>query len=175
MVGSRAARRVRRCWRDGSRCRCPTPEAVGFSIFVFAFANLIVYTDALDFALRLYMRRRHTASAGGPSDSSQNGNLSINLAALLPPSTARMVVPAIAVCDHRLGVQSRGAARRVHGGVCALPRPRVAHQRRLDGQHRAAAAPGGLAMLRRRQSIAASPARCAACSSGCPRISKPSW
>ena len=43
-------------------------RAVGFSIFLFAVANLIVYTDALDFALRLYMRRWHTASAGGPED-----------------------------------------------------------------------------------------------------------
>jgi cellulose synthase/poly-beta-1,6-N-acetylglucosamine synthase-like glycosyltransferase len=68
-------------------------QAFGFSIFVFAVANLIVYTDALDFALRLYMRRRHTAAAGGISESSQNGNLSINLAAILPPD-ARRVVPA---------------------------------------------------------------------------------
>jgi cellulose synthase/poly-beta-1,6-N-acetylglucosamine synthase-like glycosyltransferase len=68
-------------------------RAVGFSIFVFAVANLIVYTDALDFALRLYMRRRHTAAAGGAPESSQNGNLSINLSAILPPD-ARRVVPA---------------------------------------------------------------------------------
>jgi len=69
-------------------------RAIGFSIFVYAFANLIVYTDALDFALRLYMRRRHTASAGGISESSQNGNLSIDLAAILPIDTA-LVVPAL--------------------------------------------------------------------------------
>ena len=68
-------------------------RAVGFSIFLFAIANLIVYTDALDFALRLYMRRRHTAAAGGISESSQFGNVSINLAAILPPD-ARRVVPA---------------------------------------------------------------------------------
>lgn len=68
-------------------------RTVGFSIFIFAVANLIVYTDALDFALRLYMRRRHTATAGGISGSSQHGNLSINLAALLPPDSRR-VVPA---------------------------------------------------------------------------------
>lgn len=67
-------------------------RAIGFSIFVFAFANLIVYTDAIDFALRLYMRRRHTAS-GGTLSESQNGNLSIDLAALLPLDT-RLVVPA---------------------------------------------------------------------------------
>ena len=69
-------------------------RAIGFSIFVYAFANLIVYTDAIDFALRLYMRRRHTASAEGISESSQNGNLSIDLAAILPIDTA-LVVPAL--------------------------------------------------------------------------------
>lgn len=67
-------------------------RAVGFSIFLFAVANLIVYADAIDFGLRLYMRRRHTASAGGVSESSQFGNVSINLAAILPPD-ARRVVP----------------------------------------------------------------------------------
>jgi cellulose synthase/poly-beta-1,6-N-acetylglucosamine synthase-like glycosyltransferase len=64
---------------------------IGFSIFVFAVANLLVYTDAIDFALRLYMRRRHTAAAGGISDSTQKGNISINLAAILPPDATRMV------------------------------------------------------------------------------------
>jgi cellulose synthase/poly-beta-1,6-N-acetylglucosamine synthase-like glycosyltransferase len=69
-------------------------QAVGFSIFIFAVANLIVYTDAIDFGLRLYMRRRHTAAAGGIVESgSEKGNLSINLAAVLPPDT-RHVVPA---------------------------------------------------------------------------------
>jgi cellulose synthase/poly-beta-1,6-N-acetylglucosamine synthase-like glycosyltransferase len=61
-------------------------RAVGFSLFVLAAANLIVYTDAVDFALRLYMRRRHTAAAG-MGDNSRNRNVSINLAALLPPDT----------------------------------------------------------------------------------------
>ncbi len=68
-------------------------QAFGFSIFLFAVANLIVYTDAIDFGLRLYMRRRHTAAAGGISEGSQYGNVSINLAAILPPD-ARHVVPA---------------------------------------------------------------------------------
>jgi cellulose synthase/poly-beta-1,6-N-acetylglucosamine synthase-like glycosyltransferase len=66
-------------------------RSVGFSIFLFAVANLIVYTDALDFALRIYMRRRHTAAAGGVSEGAQFGNVSINLAAILPPETRRMV------------------------------------------------------------------------------------
>ncbi len=78
-------------------------RAAGFSIFVFAVANLIVYTDALDFALRLYMRRRHTAAAGGISQSGPKGNISINLAAILPPDS-RSVVPGIGFCDHRFGV-----------------------------------------------------------------------
>jgi cellulose synthase/poly-beta-1,6-N-acetylglucosamine synthase-like glycosyltransferase len=68
-------------------------RAFGFSIFLFAVANLIVYTDAIDYALRFYMRRRHTAAAGGITDATQNGNVSINLAAILPPDTRR-VVPA---------------------------------------------------------------------------------
>lgn len=67
-------------------------RAIGFSILAFAVANLIVYTDAIDFALRLYMRRRHTATAGGVSDGGRNLNVSINLASLLPD--ALRVVPA---------------------------------------------------------------------------------
>ncbi|HEY4212438.1 MAG TPA: glycosyltransferase family 2 protein [Steroidobacteraceae bacterium] len=59
-------------------------RAVSFSIFVFAIANLIVYTDAVDLALRLYMRRRHTAAASGVVERSQMSNVSINLAAFLP-------------------------------------------------------------------------------------------
>src|SRR5258708_23048331 len=39
------------------------------------------------------MRRRHTAAAGGISEGTQFGNVSINLAAILPPD-ARRVVPA---------------------------------------------------------------------------------
>jgi cellulose synthase/poly-beta-1,6-N-acetylglucosamine synthase-like glycosyltransferase len=56
-------------------------RAYSFSILFFALANLIVYTDALDFAMRLLMRRRHTADR----------NLSINLTALLPPPGVRTI------------------------------------------------------------------------------------
>jgi len=69
-------------------------QALGFSIFFFAVANLIVYTDALDFALRLYMRRRHTAAAGVTFNGAPSGNVSINLAALLPPEGMR-TIPAL--------------------------------------------------------------------------------
>jgi len=65
-------------------------RTVGFSFLVFAVANLIVFTDALDFALRLYMRRRHTLAAGGGYGRG-NGGLSINLAAILPPDARRVV------------------------------------------------------------------------------------
>lgn len=68
-----------------------TARDYGFSLFFFALANLIVYTDALDFALRLYMRRRHTASAGGAIRAAARGNVSINLAALLPPPSVRII------------------------------------------------------------------------------------
>ena len=66
-------------------------QEVGFSIFVFAVANLIVYTDAVDFAVRLYMHRRHTAADDGVAETGQNMHLSVNLAALLPPSSVHGV------------------------------------------------------------------------------------
>ncbi len=69
----------------------------GFSIFVFAIANLIIYTDALDFALRLYMRRRHTAAVGGTVDSGRVANMSINLAAMVPAGVGRVPVSRFAI------------------------------------------------------------------------------
>jgi hypothetical protein len=60
-------------------------QRVGFSILVYAVANLIVYTDALDFALRLYMRRRHTAAASGVPGADQLADTSIDLDAIAPP------------------------------------------------------------------------------------------
>jgi hypothetical protein len=65
-------------------------EVASFSILIFGLANLIVYTDALDFALRLYMHRRHTATAREGDDTR---DLSINIAAAFPQG-ARRVVPA---------------------------------------------------------------------------------
>ena len=67
-------------------------QRVGFSILVYAVANLIVYTDALDFALRLYMRRRHTAAASGVPGADQLADTSIDLDAIAPPES-RLVVP----------------------------------------------------------------------------------
>jgi cellulose synthase/poly-beta-1,6-N-acetylglucosamine synthase-like glycosyltransferase len=62
-------------------------QAASFSLLVYGLANLIVYTDALDFILRLHVRRRHIATA--PTE--ENRHLSIDLSAALP--AARQVVP----------------------------------------------------------------------------------
>lgn len=63
-------------------------QSVSFSLLIYGLANLIVYTDALDFILRLHVRRRHIATA--PTE--ENRHLSIDLAAALPVR-ARQVVP----------------------------------------------------------------------------------
>jgi len=82
-------------------------RTVGFSILVFAVANLIVFTDALDFALRLYMRRRHTLAAGG-GYGRRNGGLSINLAAILPPDARRVVqAPPFAIIASIFNLEDR--------------------------------------------------------------------
>ncbi len=66
-------------------------RTAGFSIAVYTLANLIVYTDALDFLLRMWVRRRHTAGTAG--DTGWSSDASINLAAILPDD-ARRLVPA---------------------------------------------------------------------------------
>ena len=64
-------------------------QTASFSLLIYGLANLIVYTDALDFILRLHVRRRHIATA--PTE--ENRHLSIDLSAALPAG-ARQVVPA---------------------------------------------------------------------------------
>jgi cellulose synthase/poly-beta-1,6-N-acetylglucosamine synthase-like glycosyltransferase len=63
-------------------------EAASFSMLVYALANLIVYTDALDFALRLYMKRRHTATARGTG---RERELSLDLASAQPADAPPVV------------------------------------------------------------------------------------
>ncbi|HYL70731.1 MAG TPA: hypothetical protein VEY89_05460, partial [Candidatus Dormibacteraeota bacterium] len=63
-------------------------EAASFSLLLYGLANLIVYTDALDFLLRLHVRRRHTAPADAATS---NRNVSIDLVASLPDGIRRMV------------------------------------------------------------------------------------
>jgi cellulose synthase/poly-beta-1,6-N-acetylglucosamine synthase-like glycosyltransferase len=55
-------------------------QAEDFSFLIYGFANLIVFTDALDFGLRLYVHRRHTA-VGAEFDRGEMRQLSIDLAA----------------------------------------------------------------------------------------------
>jgi cellulose synthase/poly-beta-1,6-N-acetylglucosamine synthase-like glycosyltransferase len=64
-------------------------QAATFSLLLLALANVIVYTDALDLLLRLYLRRRHTATSG---ETTESRHLSIDLANVLPAGT-RLVVP----------------------------------------------------------------------------------
>lgn len=63
-------------------------EVASFSVLVFSLANLIVYTDALDLVLRLYMHRRHTVMAREGDDMR---DLSINLGVALPQGGRRVV------------------------------------------------------------------------------------
>jgi len=55
-------------------------QAEDFSFLIYGLANLIVFTDALDFGLRLYVHRRHTAAAA-ELDRGELRRLSIDLAA----------------------------------------------------------------------------------------------
>src|SRR6185312_3031970 len=70
-------------------------EAASFSMLVYALANLIVYTDALDFVLRLYMRRRHTATARGTG---REREMSIDLRSALPAGA----YPAVPVAPYAI-------------------------------------------------------------------------
>ena len=54
-----------------------------FSVLIAVLANFVVYTDAADLLLRLYVRRRHSARGGL--------ELSIDLAAASPLATPRLV------------------------------------------------------------------------------------
>jgi cellulose synthase/poly-beta-1,6-N-acetylglucosamine synthase-like glycosyltransferase len=63
-------------------------QTASLSLLVYGLANLIVYTDALDFILRLHVRRRHIATA--PTE--ENRHLSIDITSTLPAG-ARQVVP----------------------------------------------------------------------------------
>jgi cellulose synthase/poly-beta-1,6-N-acetylglucosamine synthase-like glycosyltransferase len=63
-------------------------QAAGLSLLIYGLANLIVYTDALDFVLRLHVRRRHTATA---SETANNRHVSIDLPGILPDGSRRIV------------------------------------------------------------------------------------
>jgi hypothetical protein len=63
-------------------------QTASLSLLIYGLANLIVYTDALDFILRLHVRRRHIATA--PSE--ENRHLSIDITSTLSAG-GRQVVP----------------------------------------------------------------------------------
>jgi cellulose synthase/poly-beta-1,6-N-acetylglucosamine synthase-like glycosyltransferase len=67
-------------------------RTVGFSLLLYAIANLVVYTDALDLALRLYVRRRSAAGVGQVAAGEPLTDVSIDLDAIVPPET-RLLVP----------------------------------------------------------------------------------
>jgi len=63
-------------------------RAATFSLIIYALANLIVYTDAVDLLLRLYVRRRHMVTSAAALE---NRHLSIDLAARLPAGERHLV------------------------------------------------------------------------------------
>src|SRR5271156_763178 len=67
-------------------------RTMGLSLLLLALANLIVYTDALDFALRLWVSRRGAAGVGQSAAVDPLTDVSIDLDAIVPPET-RLVVP----------------------------------------------------------------------------------
>jgi hypothetical protein len=69
-------------------------EAQGFSILAFVIANQIVYTDALDFLLRLYMRRRHAAASVDIHGGDPRNDISIDLGAIVSPDLP-LALPAL--------------------------------------------------------------------------------
>jgi len=67
-------------------------QSANFSVLVYALSNLIVFTDLLDFALRLYVCRRRPGNAARAKLPDRlgtgAGQLSIDLAATTPPAAA---------------------------------------------------------------------------------------
>ncbi len=75
-------------------------QAASFSMLLYGLANLIVYTDALDFALRVYMRRRHTATARGTG---REREISIDLASSLPgPAPPYAIIASVFNLEERI-------------------------------------------------------------------------
>lgn len=68
-------------------------QAPGFSILAFVIANQIVYTDALDFLVRLYMRRRHAAGVVDFPTNDPRNDISVDLGAIVAPDP-RLMMPA---------------------------------------------------------------------------------
>src|SRR5256714_9026735 len=78
----------------------------GVSLLVYGLANLIVFADAIDFALRLYVHRRHTAVASelGGADMRQ---LSIDLAGARGGRTGAVAVRPYAIVASIFNLEDR--------------------------------------------------------------------
>lgn len=79
-------------------------QAASFSTLVYALANLIVFTDVLDFLLRLYMKRRHTATARGTG---LERELSIDLEAAHPQGAHPVVTEPYAIIASVFNLEER--------------------------------------------------------------------
>src|SRR5258706_7913971 len=66
-------------------------QTASFSLLVAGLATFIIYTDALDFLLRLHVRRRHIATAPTTAPTEENRHLSIDITSALPISARRVV------------------------------------------------------------------------------------
>ena len=100
-------------------------QTASISLLVYGLANLIVYTDALDFLLRLHVRRRHTATASPAED---NRNLSIDLLGSLPDGIVAAeyapfseLFPRAAAIVHQGGVGTTGQSMRAGRPVLVMP------------------------------------------------------
>src|SRR6266446_3253144 len=71
-------------------------QADHFSLLIYGLANMIVFTDALDFGLRLYVHRRHTAVAT-ELGRGEMGQVSIDLAAARRGGTGAVTVRPYAI------------------------------------------------------------------------------
>src|SRR6184192_1830055 len=77
-----------------------------FSLLLYGLANLIVFADAIDFGLRLYVHRRHTAAASelGGADMRQ---LSIDLAGARGGRTGAVAVRPYAIVASIFNLEDR--------------------------------------------------------------------
>lgn len=67
-------------------------ETASFSVWVYALANFVVFTDAIDFIVRLYVHRRHTTGLGTSVATTAN-MMSIDLAAAAPAGARGRAAP----------------------------------------------------------------------------------
>ncbi|HLY51699.1 MAG TPA: glycosyltransferase family 2 protein, partial [Steroidobacteraceae bacterium] len=77
-----------------------------FSLLIYTLANIIVFTDALDFGLRLWAHRRHTA-ASAERGTGECALLSVDLPVPPTPATARPRVRPFAIIASIYNLEDR--------------------------------------------------------------------